>query len=77
MSSPSRVTVRPLSWSALSGRATPRPPTGEGAAATSPVGGLGVALPEEALRLGGLTVTRLGDDILLEGEVEAHVHGSD
>ena len=48
-----------------------------GAAAPSPVGGLGVALPEEALRLGGLTVTRLGDDILLEGEVEAHVHGSD
>ena len=45
-----------------------------GAAAPSPVGGLGVALPDGALQLSGLTVTRLGDDILLEGEVETHVH---
>ena len=45
-----------------------------GAAAPSPVGGLGVALPNGALQLSGLTVTRLGDDILLEGEVETHVH---
>ena len=45
-----------------------------GADAPSPVGGLGVALPDRALQLSGLTVTRLGDDILLEGEVETHVH---
>ena len=45
-----------------------------GADAPSPVGGLGVALPDGALQLSGLTVTRLGDDILLEGEVETHVH---
>ena len=45
-----------------------------GAAAPSPVGGLGVPLPNGALQLSGLTVTRLGDDILLEGEVDAHVH---
>ena len=40
-----------------------------GAAAPSPVAGLGAALPAEALRLREFTVTRLGDDILLEGEV--------
>ena len=45
-----------------------------GADAPSPVGGLGVPLPDGALQLSGLTVTRLGDDILLEGEVETHVH---
>ena len=45
-----------------------------GAEAPAPVGGTGVSLPAEALRLEGLTVTPLGDDILLEGEVETHVH---
>ena len=39
-------------------------------------GGEGVSLPAEALALEGLTVTRLGRDILLEGEVARHVHGA-
>ena len=42
-----------------------------GAAAPSPLGGLGVSLPAEALRLSSLTAVPLGDDILLEGEVDA------
>ena len=41
-----------------------------GADAPSPIAGLGASLPAEALRLRELTVTRLGDDILLEGEVD-------
>ena len=41
-----------------------------GAAAPSPVAGLGAALPAEGLALRNLTVIRLGDDILLEGEVD-------
>ena len=47
-----------------------------GAGAPSPVGGEGVSLPAEALALEGLAVTRLGRDILLEGEVAQHVHGA-
>ena len=47
-----------------------------GAGAPSPVGGEGVSLPAEALALEGLTVIRLGRDILLEGEVARHVHGA-
>ena len=42
--------------------------------AKSPVEGLGVALPSQAAHLQNPTVTRLGEDFLLEGEVDADVH---
>ena len=45
-----------------------------GGRARSPVEGLGVDLPEHAFRLRGMTVTRIGEDFLLEGEID-HVHG--
>ena len=45
-----------------------------GGAAKSPVEGAGVALPSQAAHLRDLTVTRLGEDFLLEGEVDADVH---
>ena len=48
-----------------------------GQAAKSPVGGLGVALPDQAVRLKGLTVTPIGEDLLMEGEVNDHVHRAD
>ena len=44
-----------------------------GGRAKSPVEGLGVALPDRAFRLKGMTITRIGEDFLLEGEVD-HVH---
>ena len=46
-----------------------------GAGAPSPIGGQGVALPDEAVHLKHATMTLLGEDILIEGEVEPHVHG--
>ncbi|BAK97321.1 diaminohydroxyphosphoribosylaminopyrimidine deaminase/5-amino-6-(5-phosphoribosylamino)uracil reductase [Oscillibacter valericigenes Sjm18-20] len=48
-----------------------------GGAGKSPVGGLGVELPAQAVRLGNTAVTRLGDDFLLESEVLPNVHGDD
>ena len=45
-----------------------------GGEAKSPVEGLGVALPSQAAHLQNPTVTRLGEDFLLEGEVDADVH---
>ena len=45
-----------------------------GQGAKSPVGGLGVELPDQAARLSDLTITRLGEDLLLEGEIVQHVH---
>ena len=42
--------------------------------APSPLGGRGVDLPAQAVRLAGCTVTRLGEDLLIEGEVEYRVH---
>ena len=45
-----------------------------GGGAKSPVEGLGVALPDQAFRLKGMTITQIGEDFLLEGEVD-HVHG--
>ncbi len=47
-----------------------------GAAAKSPVGGLGVSRPELAYRLGAPKITRLDEDILLESEVLPGVHGA-
>ena len=46
-----------------------------GAAARSPVAGLGIASPGQAVRLCRTAVTQLGEDYLLEGEVLADVHG--
>ena len=45
-----------------------------GREARSPVGGLGIALPDQAAVLQNVTVTALGGDFLLEGEVSRHVH---
>lgn len=45
-----------------------------GGAAKSPVGGSGVALPAQAIRLKNTVVTPLGDDFLLESEVETDVY---
>lgn len=45
-----------------------------GAAAKSPVEGLGVALPAQAAVLKTVTVTQIGEDFLLEGEVAADVY---
>lgn len=47
-----------------------------GAAAKSPVQGGGVALPGQAVRLKEITLSQLGEDFLLEGEVESLVHGN-
>ena len=44
--------------------------------AKSPVEGLGVALPAQGAHLRSPTVTQLGEDFLLEGEVDADVHGN-
>lgn len=45
-----------------------------GAEAKSPVGGLGAALPDQAVGLRGLRVTAVGEDILLEGEIDGDVY---
>ena len=45
-----------------------------GGAAQSPVRGEGVDLPAQAWTLRDRTVTQIGDDLLIEGEVEYHVH---
>ena len=45
-----------------------------GAQAKSPVGGLGVEAPAQAICLKNHTITRLGDDFLVEGEVESDVY---
>lgn len=45
-----------------------------GATAKSPVGGHGVAEPKDAVRLKHLSFTRLGEDYLLEGEVDTDVY---
>lgn len=47
-----------------------------GGTAKSPVGGLGVALPSQAVQLTPPVITHIGEDILLESEVVSHVHGT-
>ena len=70
-----------LNWAFLEGGLVQRvqlylaPKLFGGTAAKSPVGGLGVELPHQAARLGALEVRKLGEDLLIEGEVERHVHG--
>ena len=46
-----------------------------GTAAKSPIAGLGVETPAQAVRLVRTTVTQIGEDFLLESEVETDVHG--
>lgn len=46
-----------------------------GTEAKSPVRGFGVALPAQCAQLKNIAVTRLGADILLEGEIKSHVYG--
>lgn len=46
-----------------------------GGTGTSPVRGLGVALPDQAWQLENAEVMRIGGDFLVEGEVTYRVHG--
>ncbi|MGN8889802.1 bifunctional diaminohydroxyphosphoribosylaminopyrimidine deaminase/5-amino-6-(5-phosphoribosylamino)uracil reductase RibD [Dysosmobacter sp. HCP28S3_G4] len=46
-----------------------------GTAAKSPIAGLGVETPAQAVRLVRTTVTQIGEDFLLESQVETDVHG--
>ena len=69
-----------LNWSALEQglvqkvQAYIAPKLFGGGAAKSPVEGLGVATPDQAVGLKHTTITPLGDDFLLESEVEHHVY---
>lgn len=69
-----------LNWAALESGIVQRvqayisPKLFGGASALSPVGGLGVELPVQAVQLKNTTLTRLGDDLLLESEVDVCVH---
>ena len=69
-----------LNWSALEQgivqkvQAYIAPKLFGGEAAKSPVEGLGVETPDQAVRLKNTTITPLGDDFLLESEVEHHVY---
>lgn len=71
-----------LNWTALESGIVNRvqayiaPKLFGGTGAKSPVGGQGVEEPARAVRLRDLSVRRLGEDILLEGEVESLVHGN-
>lgn len=70
-----------LNWAALESGIVQRvqayiaPSIFGGAAAKSPVGGLGVETPEQAVRLKNTTITRIGEDFLLESEVDTDVYG--
>ena len=46
-----------------------------GGTAPSPVAGTGVAYPAQAVRVRGWTVTPVGEDFLIEGEVDQSVYG--
>lgn len=71
-----------LNWSALEQGVVRRvqayvaPKLFGGGEAKSPVTGLGVELPGQAVRLRRMTVTPLGEDILIEGEVDRDVYGN-
>ena len=70
-----------LNWAALESSIVKRvqayiaPKLFGGKAAPSPVGGMGVAVPDDAVRLKNTTVIPLGEDFLLESEVDTDVHG--
>lgn len=69
-----------LNWAALEGGVVQRvqayiaPKLFGGASAKPPVGGLGVDAPDQAVRLKHSTVTRIGDDFLIESEVDHDVY---
>lgn len=69
-----------LNWSALEAGLVQRvqayvaPKLFGGKSAPGPVSGLGVDVPGQAAILRNVTVTPLGEDFLLEGEVADHVH---
>lgn len=71
-----------LNWAALESGIVQRvqayiaPKLFGGTDAKSPVGGRGVELPGQAVRLKNPTVTPLGEDFLLESEVDTDVHGN-
>lgn len=70
-----------LNWAALDSgvvqwvQAYVAPKLFGGAGARSPVEGLGVEMPAQALRLRNPSVTQLGEDYLIEGEAVYDVHG--
>ena len=65
-----------LAWSALESgivqkvQAYIAPKIFGGATSKTPVGGTGFPAPDQALRLNNMTVTQLGQDLLLEGDIE-------
>ena len=69
-----------LNWSVLEAGLVQRvqayiaPKLFGGSAAPGPVGGAGVSLPDQALHLRDLRLTPIGEDYLIEGEVETDVH---
>ena len=71
-----------LNWAALESGIVQRvqayiaPKLFGGKDAKSPVVGLGVELPAQAVKLKNTTVTQIGEDFLLEGEVDTDVHGN-
>ena len=71
-----------LNWAALESDIVQRvqayiaPKLFGGADAKSPVAGVGVELPAQAVGLQNTTVTQIGPDFLLESEVVHHVHGN-
>lgn len=71
-----------LNWSALQSgivqkvQAYLAPKLFGGQTAKTPVGGTGVPAPADAFSLKNSTVTRLGEDFLIEGEVINDVYGN-
>ena len=69
-----------LNWAALESGIVQRvqayiaPKLFGGRDAKSPVAGLGVELPAQAVGLKNITVTPIGEDFLLESEVDTDVH---
>ena len=69
-----------LNWAALESgivqkvKAYIAPKLFGGADARSPVEGLGVEIPARAVQLKNTTVSKVGEDILLESEVETNVY---
>jgi len=65
-----------LAWSALESgivqkvQAYVAPKIFGGASSKTPVGGAGFPAPDKAIRLKNMTMTRLGQDLLLEGSIE-------
>jgi diaminohydroxyphosphoribosylaminopyrimidine deaminase/5-amino-6-(5-phosphoribosylamino)uracil reductase len=69
-----------LNWAALEAGIVQRvqtyiaPKLFGGASAKTPVSGLGVEKPSQAVRLKNTIITRIGDDLLLESEVDTGVY---